>query len=67
MRKLSMKKIVPWDLPGVPKLPILGPNCRMFSKLNGPGPLLPKGLEVTLIPFLAMADFKALRGGSAVM
>ena len=25
--------------PGVPKVPILGPNRGMFSKLNWPGPL----------------------------
>ena len=31
--------MVPWDLLGVPRVPILGPNCGMFSKLIGPGPL----------------------------
>ena len=25
--------------PGVPRVPILGPNRGIFSKLNGPGPL----------------------------
>ena len=32
-------KLVPWDPPGVPKVPISGPNCGIFSKLMGPGPL----------------------------
>ena len=32
-------KMVPWDPPGVPRVPILGPNRGMFSKLNRPGPL----------------------------
>ena len=31
--------MVPWDPPGVPRVPILGPNRGMFSKLNWPGPL----------------------------
>ena len=33
------KKLVPWDLPGVPRSPILDPNRGIFSKLIGPGPL----------------------------
>ena len=33
------KNLVPWDPPGVPRVPILGPNRGMFSKLNWPGPL----------------------------
>ena len=33
------KILVPWDPPGVPRVPILGPNRGMFSKLNWPGPL----------------------------
>ena len=49
--------MVPWDPPGVPRVPILGKNHRMFSKLKLP-------LEVTPIPFSAMADFRALRGAS---
>ena len=60
-RKILKKKI--WS-PGVPRVPISGPNRGMFSKLNEPNPL---GLKVTPIPFLAMADFRALRGASAVM
>ena len=31
--------MVPWDPPRVPRVPILGPNRGMFSKLNWPGPL----------------------------
>ena len=33
------KNLAPWDPPGVPRVPILGPNRGMFSKLNWPGPL----------------------------
>ena len=33
------KKLVPSDPPGVLRVPILGPNRGMFSKLNGPSPL----------------------------
>ena len=35
------------DPPGVPRVPILGPNCGMFSKLNKPGPLGPGGHSYT--------------------
>ena len=38
-KNLEEKFLVPWDLPGVPKVPISGPNRGIFSKLNGPGPL----------------------------
>ena len=31
--------MAPWDPPGVPRVPILGPARGIFSKLNGPGPL----------------------------
>ena len=33
------KKFGPMGPPGVPRVPILGPNRGMFSKLNWPGPL----------------------------
>ena len=33
------KNLVPSDPPGVLRVPILGPNRGMFSKLNGPSPL----------------------------
>ena len=33
------KNLVPWDPPGVPRVPIFGPNRGMFSKLHWPGPL----------------------------
>ena len=33
------KNSVPWDPLRVPRAPILGPACGIFSKLNGPGPL----------------------------
>ena len=35
--------LVPWDPLGYFWGPILGPNCGMFSKLDGPGPLGSKG------------------------
>ena len=38
-KNFEEKKLVPWDPPGVPRVPILGPNRGMFSKLNWPGPL----------------------------
>ena len=41
-------KMVPWDPPGVPRVPILGPNRGMFSKLNEPGPLGPEGHSHTI-------------------
>ena len=40
-------KMVPWDPPEVPRVPILGPNRGMFSKLNGPGHLGSKGYPHT--------------------
>ena len=33
------KNLVPRDPPGVPRVPILGPNRGMFSKLIGISPL----------------------------
>ena len=39
MRKILKKKMVPWNPPGVPRVPILGPHRGIFSKLDGPGPL----------------------------
>ena len=36
---IILKYLVSWDPPGVPRVPILGPNRGMFSKLNWPGPL----------------------------
>ena len=40
MRKnLKKKELVPWDPPGVPRVPILSPNRGIFSKPIGPGPL----------------------------
>ena len=39
MRIFLKKTFVLWDLPRVPKVPILGPNRGMFAKLYGPGPL----------------------------
>ena len=39
MRQILKKKLVPRDPPGVPRVPISGPNHGIFSKLNGPGPL----------------------------
>ena len=41
------KYLVSWDPPGVPRVPILGPNCGMFSKLNGPGPIGSEGYPQT--------------------
>ena len=38
-KNFEEKNLVPWDPPGVPGVPILGPARGMFSKLNGPGPL----------------------------
>ena len=42
------KNLVPWDPPGVPRVPILGPNRGMFSKLNWPGPLGSGGHSYTI-------------------
>ena len=42
------KNLVPWDPPGVPRVPISGPNRGMFSKLNEPGPLGPGGHSHTI-------------------
>ena len=39
MRNFLKKKMVPWDPPGVPRVPISGPNRGIFSKLIGLGPL----------------------------
>ena len=38
-KNFEEKKLVPWDPPGVPRVPILGPHRGIFSKLDGPGPL----------------------------
>ena len=38
-KNFEEKNLVPWDPPGVPGVPISGPNRGIFSKLNGPGPL----------------------------
>ena len=38
-KNFKEKKLVPWGLPGVPRVPISGPNRGIFSKLIGPGPL----------------------------
>ena len=38
-KNFEEKKLVPWDPPGVPRVPISGPNHGIFSKLIGPGPL----------------------------
>ena len=38
-KNFEEKKLVPWDPPGVPRVPISGPNRGIFSKLIGPGPL----------------------------
>ena len=35
-------------LPGVPRVPISGPNRGMFSKLNEPSPLGPGGHSHTI-------------------
>ena len=38
-KNFEEKNLVPWDPPGVPRVPISGPNRGIFSKLIGPGPL----------------------------
>ena len=38
-KNFEEKKLVPWDPPGVPRVPILGPHRGIFSKLDWPGPL----------------------------
>ena len=38
-KNFEKKYLVPWDPPGVPRVPISGPNRGIFSKLIGPGPL----------------------------
>ena len=48
MRKFLKKKLVLWDPPGVPRVPIFGPNHGMFSKLNWPGPLGSGGQSHTI-------------------
>ena len=42
-KNFEEKNLVPWDPPGVPRVPISGPNRGIFSKLNGPGPLGSRG------------------------
>ena len=42
-KNFEKKKLVPWDPPGVPRVPISGPNRGFFSKLNWPGPLGSRG------------------------
>ena len=42
-KKFKEKNLVPWDLSGVPRVHISGPNRGIFSKLIGPGPLGSKG------------------------
>ena len=42
-KNFEEKNLVPWDPPGVPGVPISGPNRGIFSKLNWPGPLGPGG------------------------
>ena len=39
LKNLKEKKLVLWDLSGVPRVPISGPNRGIFSKFIGPGPL----------------------------
>ena len=39
--------LVPWDPPWVLRVPILGPNRGMFSKLNGLSPLGSGGYSYT--------------------
>ena len=44
MRKfLKKKKLAPGDPPEEPRVPISGPNRGMFSKINEPSPLGPRG------------------------
>ena len=38
-KNFKEKKLVSWDPLGVPRVPNLGPDCGIFSKLNGPCPL----------------------------
>ena len=38
-KNFEEKNLVPWDPPGVPRVPISGPHRGIFSKLDGPGPL----------------------------
>ena len=42
-KNLEEKKMVPWDPPGVPRVPISGPHGGIFSKLDGPGHLGSEG------------------------
>ena len=55
------KNLVPWDPPGVLRVPILGPNRGMFSKLNGPSP------RTASTPVSALADFWLNGTASGVM
>ena len=38
-KNFEEKNLVPWDPLRVPRVPILGPNRGIFSKLIGPGSL----------------------------
>ena len=38
-KNFKEENLVPWDLPGVPRVPISAPNRGIFSKLIRPGPL----------------------------
>ena len=42
-KKFEEKKMVPWDPPGVPRVPISGPVHGMFSKCNVHGPIGSRG------------------------
>ena len=42
-KKIEEKKLVPWDPPGVPRVPISGPVHGMFSKFNVLGPIGSRG------------------------
>ena len=46
-KKFEEKNLVPWDPPGVPRVPISGPHRGIFSKLDELGPLGSKGLSHT--------------------
>ena len=47
-KNFEEKFLVPRDPPGVPGVPISGPNRGMFLKLNEPGPLGPGGDSHTI-------------------
>ena len=46
-KNFEEKNLVPWDPPGVHRVPISGPHRGIFSKLDGPGPLGSGGLSHT--------------------